>query len=122
MTVTMTSSAYLTFEYITKLSYKTPYRQSILQTQIQRFELDGVQVTDERGFFAESIRKDWSDLFENDEWISQANLSLSYPGIIRAWHRHARGQKDYLMVLQGAMKIVAYGLTTTTRALKHIKN
>jgi len=62
---------------------------------------------DERGFFAEAARKDWNDIF-GEKWISQANLSKSYPGIIRAWHRHARGQIDYFMVLQGAMKIVAY--------------
>jgi dTDP-4-dehydrorhamnose 3,5-epimerase len=84
-----------------------------LQTQVQRFELEGVQITDikinpdERGFFTEAARKDWIDLF-GEQWISQANLSRSYPGIIRAWHRHANGQIDYFMVLQGAMKIVAY--------------
>jgi dTDP-4-dehydrorhamnose 3,5-epimerase len=84
-----------------------------MQSQTQRYELDGIQVMDikknpdERGFFAEAARKDWLDLF-GEKWISQANLSQSYPGIIRAWHRHARGQIDYFMVLQGAMKIVAY--------------
>jgi len=84
-----------------------------MQAQTQRFELDGVQVMDinknpdERGFFAETVRKDWLDLFD-EKWISQVNVSQSYPGIIRAWHRHARGQVDYFMVLQGAMKIVAY--------------
>jgi dTDP-4-dehydrorhamnose 3,5-epimerase len=81
--------------------------------QIPQFELEGVTVTnlnknpDERGFFTEVARKDWLDLF-GEKWISQANLSQSYPGIIRAWHRHARGQIDYFMVLRGAMKIVAY--------------
>lgn len=84
-----------------------------MQAQIQQFELDGIKVLDvkknpdERGFFAEAARKDWSYLF-GEEWISQANLSYSYPGMIRGWHRHARGQVDYFMVLQGAMKIVAY--------------
>ena len=84
-----------------------------MQAQTQRFELDGIQVMDikknpdERGFFAETARKDWLDLF-GEKWISQSNLSQSYPGIIRAWHRHARGQVDYFIVLQGAMKIVAY--------------
>jgi dTDP-4-dehydrorhamnose 3,5-epimerase len=84
-----------------------------MQAQTQRFELDGIQVMDikknpdERGFFAEAARKDWLDLF-GEKWISQANVSQTYPGIIRAWHRHARGQVDYFMVLQGAIKIVAY--------------
>src|SRR5215210_4914724 len=84
-----------------------------MQSQIRHFGLEGVQVIDiqknpdERGFFAEAARKDWYDLF-GEQWISQANLSQSYPGIIRAWHRHAREQVDYFMVIQGTMKIVAY--------------
>jgi dTDP-4-dehydrorhamnose 3,5-epimerase len=62
---------------------------------------------DERGFFAEIMRNDWKDLV-GDDGIAQANLSLSYPGMIRAWHRHRRGQVDYLIVLHGTMKICAY--------------
>ncbi|HDI12337.1 MAG TPA: dTDP-4-dehydrorhamnose 3,5-epimerase, partial [Candidatus Bathyarchaeota archaeon] len=49
----------------------------------------------------------WKDIL-GDEWIVQANLSYSYPGVIRAWHRHLRGQTDYFIVLQGAMRICAY--------------
>lgn len=81
--------------------------------QAKRFELADIQVVDikknpdERGFFAEAARKDWRDLF-GEKWISQASVSQSYPGIIRAWHRHARGQVDFFMVLKDAMKIVAY--------------
>ena len=62
---------------------------------------------DERGFFTEVMRKDWKDLFQDDT-ISQANMSVSYPGIIRAWHRHMRGQTDYFLALKGAIKICAY--------------
>lgn len=62
---------------------------------------------DERGFFAEVLRQDWKE-FLGDEWIAQANLSYSYPGVIRAWHRHQRGQVDYFLVLEGAMRICAY--------------
>jgi len=62
---------------------------------------------DERGFFSEIFRKDWKELFENDE-ILQANFSITYPGIIRAWHRHLRGQIDYFLVIKGAAKICAY--------------
>jgi len=75
--------------------------------------LDGVRIyelkkfPDERGFFSELLRQDWKD-FLGEEWIVQANLSYSYPGIIRAWHRHLRGQVDYFIVLKGAMKICAY--------------
>ncbi len=65
------------------------------------------KIPDERGFFAELLRQDWKDIL-GEQWIAQANLSYSYPGIIRAWHRHLRGQVDYFIVLKGAMKICAY--------------
>ena len=80
---------------------------------VTEYELEGVRVydlkklPDERGFLAEVLRQDWKELLD-DEPIVQANLSLSYPGIIRAWHRHVRGQVDYIIVIQGAQKIVAY--------------
>ncbi len=62
---------------------------------------------DERGFFSEALRLDWKHLMGEDQ-IAQANISFSYPGMIRAWHRHKRGQNDYFLVLKGAMKICAY--------------
>ena len=62
---------------------------------------------DERGSFAEVMRKDWKEILEEDEFI-QSNLSISYPGIIRAWHRHSRGQQDYYLVLDGALKLCIY--------------
>ena len=81
--------------------------------EVREFDLPGVRtcdlrvIPDERGFFSEAARKDWSDLLEGDE-IAQVNISFSYPGIIRAWHRHLRGQVDYFLVLRGALKICAY--------------
>src|SRR6267143_1644848 len=65
------------------------------------------KIVDERGFFGEIMRQDWKDLLGDDS-IGQANLSLSYPGMIRAWHRHSRGQVDYFIVLRGSIKICAY--------------
>lgn len=62
---------------------------------------------DERGFFTEIMRNDWKDFFAEDK-VMQANLSMTYPGIIRAWHRHLRGQTDYFIALKGAIKICAY--------------
>ena len=62
---------------------------------------------DERGYFAEIVRNDWKELLEEDT-IVQGNLSYSYPGMIRAWHRHLRGQVDYFVILDGSMKICAY--------------
>jgi dTDP-4-dehydrorhamnose 3,5-epimerase len=66
---------------------------------------------DERGSFSEIMRKDWKDLFGDDN-IAQSNLSITYPGIIRAWHRHLRGQTDYFVALKGAIKICAFNEKT----------
>ncbi len=68
---------------------------------------DAKKTVDERGFFAEILRQDWKDLLSEDT-IVQANLSFSFPGMIRAWHRHNRGQVDYFIVVKGSMKICAY--------------
>ncbi len=79
---------------------------------VKEYPLEGVRtydlniLPDERGFFAEALRQDWKEFI--DEWIVQVNLSYSYPGMVRAWHRHLRGQVDYFLVVQGAMKICAY--------------
>ena len=62
---------------------------------------------DERGFFTELIRKDWKDLLGEDSLV-QANLSITYPGVVRAWHKHERGQVDHFVVIRGALKICAY--------------
>lgn len=62
---------------------------------------------DERGFFTELIRKDWRSFLQEDELV-QANLSISYHHIIRAWHRHVKDQVDYFIVLKGAIKICIY--------------
>ena len=83
---------------------------------MKEYPLEGVRVNelnlfpDERGFFAEALRQDWSNFV--DEWVAQANLSYSYPGMIRAWHKHLRGQVDYFLVVRGAVKICAYDEAT----------
>lgn len=75
--------------------------------------LDGIKVMDvkafpdERGFFAEAMRDDWKDILGDDK-IVQTNISKSFPGMIRAWHRHNRGQSDYFVVLKGSLKICAF--------------
>jgi dTDP-4-dehydrorhamnose 3,5-epimerase len=61
---------------------------------------------DERGSFTEIMRKDWPDVFQEE--IMQANMSISYPGIVRAWHKHENGQVDSFLVARGALKICAY--------------
>ncbi len=75
--------------------------------------LEGIKIkpvnrnTDERGFFCEVMRNDWKDLFGKDV-IAQTNHSLTYPNIIRAWHRHLRGQTDYFLAVRGAIKICGF--------------
>jgi dTDP-4-dehydrorhamnose 3,5-epimerase len=61
---------------------------------------------DERGFFTEIMRSDWTDVFHDE--ICQANMSISYPDVVRAWHKHERGQVDRFLVFKGALKICAY--------------
>jgi dTDP-4-dehydrorhamnose 3,5-epimerase len=75
--------------------------------------LDGIIIkplkrnVDERGSFSEILRTDWKEMLGEDN-LSQANLSMTYPGMVRAWHRHERGQIDYFVVLKGALKICAF--------------
>jgi len=84
-----------------------------LLTAIKELQLPGVKIVDltrfpdERGIFTEIMRMDWRDLLGDDE-ILQANLSVTYPGIVRAWHRHKRGQIDYFLVIKGSIKVCAY--------------
>ena len=65
------------------------------------------RISDERGFFTEVMRKDWKELFGEDT-VVQANFSFTYPDVIRAWHRHLRGQVDYFLALKGLIKICAF--------------
>jgi dTDP-4-dehydrorhamnose 3,5-epimerase len=83
---------------------------------LKEYPLPGIKtyeinlLPDERGFFTEVLRQDWQDLI--DEWVVQANMSYSFPGMVRAWHRHDNGQVDYFLIIQGAAKICAYDENT----------
>jgi len=35
-------------------------------------------------------------------------FSETYPGIVRAWHRHNRGQIDHFVVPRGKAKVAIY--------------
>ena len=80
---------------------------------MKEYSLKGVKIyeiklfPDERGFFSEALRTDWKEFLE-DEQIAQINLSFSYPKVVRAWHKHTRGQIDHFLAIQGALKICAY--------------
>jgi dTDP-4-dehydrorhamnose 3,5-epimerase len=60
---------------------------------------------DERGSLTEMWRSDW-ELFEEEP--SMSYFSVTYPGIIRAWHRHNRGQIDHFVVPHGKVKVGIY--------------
>jgi dTDP-4-dehydrorhamnose 3,5-epimerase len=84
--------------------------------------IEGIQVrklekkVDERGFLCELLRRDWGFVQE----FAMAYFSLTYPGIVRAWHRHARTKQiDNMCVIQGMAKIAVYDdrKTSETRGL-----
>ncbi len=61
---------------------------------------------DERGHLIEVLRSDWDDIFKG---FAMSYVSKTYPGVVRAWHRHPRTrQRDTFAVLQGMAKIVVY--------------
>lgn len=60
---------------------------------------------DERGHLVEIFREDW-DCY--DEHPAMAYYSLTFPGIVRAWHRHLEGQVDHFVCPQGRIKVGVY--------------
>ncbi|MBP1924079.1 dTDP-4-dehydrorhamnose 3,5-epimerase [Halorubrum alkaliphilum] len=73
---------------------------------IEDVETRDLQVnTDERGHLVEMFREDWD---EYDPEPSMSYFSMSYPGVIRAWHRHNRGQIDHFVCPQGRIKVGVY--------------
>jgi len=51
----------------------------------------------------EILRKD-DDIFMG---FAQVYVTLNYPGVIRAWHRHLR-QTDHFAVIEGMVKVVLF--------------
>ena len=94
-------------------------------SKIKTFPMEGIKVfelnriVDERGSFTEIMRNDWTELF-GDGKIQQSNLSINYPGMIRAWHRHARGQIDYYVVVKGTVKICVYDNDKNSKTLGNL--
>jgi len=60
---------------------------------------------DERGHLVEMFREDW-DEYEEEPVMSY--YSMTYPGTIRAWHRHLKGQVDHFVCPQGRIKVGIY--------------
>lgn len=73
--------------------------------------IDGIELrqlkknVDERGYLCEILRQDW-DVFKQ---FTMAYFSVTYPGVVRAWHRHLRTkQRDYMCFIQGTAKVAIY--------------
>ncbi|MCX8183094.1 MAG: dTDP-4-dehydrorhamnose 3,5-epimerase family protein [Crenarchaeota archaeon] len=85
----------------------------MVQETVRELALPGVRLfdltrlPDERGIFTEIMRSDWKNLLGEDH-ILQANLSVTYPSVVRAWHKHEKGQVDYFSVLKGSVKVCVY--------------
>ncbi|MFB6179007.1 MAG: dTDP-4-dehydrorhamnose 3,5-epimerase family protein [Halorientalis sp.] len=60
---------------------------------------------DERGHLVEMFREDWEE-YEPEPAMSY--FSLTYPGVVRAWHRHTRGQIDHFVCPTGRIKVAVY--------------
>ena len=73
--------------------------------------IDGVEIrnlqvnTDERGHLTEMFRADWDTY---DEQPTMSYYSMTYPGIVRAWHRHLEGQTDHFVCPKGRIKVGIY--------------
>lgn len=60
---------------------------------------------DDRGHLVELFRSDWAEFDPEPE---MAYYSLSYPGVVRAWHRHTKGQVDYFACPKGRIRVGIY--------------
>lgn len=73
--------------------------------------IDGVDVreldvnADERGHLVETFREDWEFCQPRP---AMSYYSMSYPGVVRAWHRHTRGQIDYFVCPKGRIRVGIY--------------
>ncbi|MFB6108562.1 MAG: dTDP-4-dehydrorhamnose 3,5-epimerase family protein [Haloplanus sp.] len=60
---------------------------------------------DERGRLVEMFRADWA---EYDPSPAMSYYSRTYPGVVRAWHRHLEEQVDYFVCPEGRIKVGVY--------------
>jgi dTDP-4-dehydrorhamnose 3,5-epimerase len=70
-----------------------------------------VKHCDDRGFFAELIREDEPDLLSR---FGQASWSMSYPGVIKAFHYHEK-QDDLWFFPSGNAQVVLYDLRESSK-------
>lgn len=75
---------------------------------IHDVELKELQLNiDERGSLTEIWRSDW-DFYQGNDVPEMSYVSVTHPGIIRAWHRHLEGQIDHFVVPHGQVKVGLY--------------
>ncbi len=55
--------------------------------------------------FKDDRGKSWFDIFPELNINGQVNFNISYPGTIKAFHRH-KNQTDYFFCLEGEMRLV----------------
>jgi len=60
-------------------------------------------VPDERGFLMEMLRRDWPEF----ESFAQSYVTACYPGVVKAWHYHAK-QTDHFVCVSGMARVVLY--------------
>ena len=71
--------------------------------------IDGVKtkklrvIPDERGRLTEILRRD-DDLFRE---FGQVYVTTTYPGVVKAWHKHER-QSDNIACVAGMIKLAVY--------------
>ncbi|PIP18053.1 MAG: spore coat protein [Parcubacteria group bacterium CG_4_10_14_0_8_um_filter_35_7] len=81
--------------------------------------IEGVKIkkivthSDDRGFFREILRSDDGLL----EKFGQTSVTLTYPGVIKAFHWHKK-QDDLWYVAQGVAQIVLYDLRKESSTYK----
>src|SRR5438094_9119335 len=68
------------------------------------------RLVDDSSDLMEMMRLDWSDVFKS---VPMSYVSVSYPGVIRAWHAHPRTkQRDSFVVPSAMIKAVVYDEAT----------
>lgn len=73
---------------------------------IEGVEVRDLQVNaDERGHLVEVFREDW-EMY--DPGPAMSYYSMTYPGIVRAWHKHHRGQVDHFVCPKGRIRVGVY--------------
>jgi dTDP-4-dehydrorhamnose 3,5-epimerase len=60
-------------------------------------------IPDERGRLMEILRRD-DELFQG---FGQAYMTTTYPGVVKAWHRHSK-QTDNIACVAGMIKVALY--------------